>query len=123
MARTDSTKSSVCASGFSFWATNSTGTKASNQSRGLRRISLSKGFMAPRGWEWQLSRQRFILPVDPIDLMRFTVAGDGCLNSREERLFAKKCEQPETLQLVFDWILELGKTQFYAFVAQCFMQF
>ena len=57
-----------------------------------------------------ISRQRFILPVDPIDVMRFEVAGDGCTNGREERLFAKMCEQSESLQLVFDWIFELGKT-------------
>src|SRR5882672_4447821 len=56
-----------------------------------------------------ISRQRFILPVDPIDVMRFEVAGDGCTNGREKRLFAKTCEQSESFQLVFDWILEIGR--------------
>ena len=48
IVRTDSTKSSVCASGLMFCATNSTGTNASNQSRGLCRISLSNGLWAPQ---------------------------------------------------------------------------
>ena len=35
----------MCASGLTCWAINTTGTKANSQSTGLRRISLSKGFM------------------------------------------------------------------------------
>src|SRR5215207_10667812 len=45
MARTDSTKSSVCASDLMFCAMNSTGTNASNHSRGLCLISFSNGFI------------------------------------------------------------------------------
>ena len=41
MARTDSTKSSVCASGASFSAAKTTGTKTSSHSSGLWRISFS----------------------------------------------------------------------------------
>src|SRR5512134_1806516 len=49
MASTDSTKSAVCASGLSFAATNTTGTKASSQSIGLWRISLRRRFMGSPG--------------------------------------------------------------------------
>ena len=45
MARTDSTKSSVCASCWSCWAANTTGTKASSQSSLLCWMSLSSCFM------------------------------------------------------------------------------
>ena len=68
------------------------------------------------------SRYRFILPVIPIDMMRREIAGDSRTNGREERLLAKMCKQSEPLQLVLDWIFELGKNQFYAFFVQRFMQ-
>ena len=45
IASTDSTNSKVCDSGLSFKATKTTGTKTSNQSKGLWRISCSSGFM------------------------------------------------------------------------------
>ena len=67
IASTDSTKSSVWASGLMICATNSTGTKASNQSKGFWRISLSNGFMVPR---------RFFKPA--IALARCTLAVDAC---------------------------------------------
>src|SRR5262245_55705277 len=50
MASTDSTKSSVCASGLSFAARNTAGTKASSQSSGLWRISLRSCFMGLVGF-------------------------------------------------------------------------
>ena len=49
MASTDSTNSSVCASGFSRAAANTAGTKTSSQSSGLRRTSWSRGFMGVLG--------------------------------------------------------------------------
>ena len=49
IASTDSTKSSVCASGRTFAAMNTTGTKASSQSSGLWRISLSRAFIGSGG--------------------------------------------------------------------------
>ncbi len=57
MASTDSTKSSVCASGLSFAAANTTGTKASSQSIGLWRISLSSGFMSSLDFAWVIAAQ------------------------------------------------------------------
>ena len=48
IARTESTNSSVCACGLSNCEANSTGTMASSQSRGLCRISSSRGFMKTR---------------------------------------------------------------------------
>src|SRR3982751_3946041 len=45
MARTESKKSSVCASASRCLATKTTGTKASSQSTGLRRISSRSGVM------------------------------------------------------------------------------
>src|SRR5436190_4788784 len=45
IARTDSTKSSVCASWLAAWATNTTGTKASSQSSLFARMSLSSCFI------------------------------------------------------------------------------
>src|SRR6188474_1831600 len=49
IANTDSTKSNVCASGLTFAAMNTTGTNASSQSRGLRRISFSSAFKGSCG--------------------------------------------------------------------------
>ena len=54
-------KSSVCASGLTCLATNTMGTKAHSQSTGLRRISLSKGFI---GYDLS-SHGRGILPLSP----------------------------------------------------------
>src|SRR5579862_2053120 len=45
MASTDKTNSVVCASGLSFAAANTTGTNVNSHSIGLRRISLSNGFI------------------------------------------------------------------------------
>src|SRR5262249_1466930 len=45
IASTERTNSSVCAPGLSLAATNATGTRASSQSMGLVRSSLTKGFM------------------------------------------------------------------------------
>ena len=45
------------------------------------------------------------LPVFPVLIIDFKVAGNGCADGREKVIFAKLCEQSESFQLVLDGIL------------------
>ena len=50
-------------------------------------------------------------PVGPLNRMAVQVSPHGLSDCGEERSFAEPSEETEALQLVFDWILHLGKTQ------------
>ena len=78
MARTDSTNSSVWASGVSDCATSTTGTRMSSHSSGVLRMSLSKGMRAPRACALGESiAWRGALDVSAHSLTRATVSLPG----------------------------------------------
>src|SRR6516164_7815168 len=85
MARTERRNSSVCASGATFAATKTTGTRASSQSMRLWRSSIRRGFMIHL---CRLSEIEEPTNIDPVDL-RAIVDMDQCIRAS----FAQ-CGQP-----------------------------
>src|SRR4029077_18055793 len=64
-----------------------------------------------------------VLPVLPLHIIDFQVAGNGCANGWEKILLAKLREQYESLQLVLYWIFQFGKAQLDTLRVQRLVQF
>src|ERR1700736_5429330 len=63
-----------------------------------------------------------ILPVFPIDIVEFQVAGNGRADGREEVALAKLRKKSKPLQLVLYGVLELGKAKLDASRVQRLVQ-